>query len=134
MKISTLLANLDTSESNQDWVDVCGLAQNHFDLYHLPYTDEHDIKCYWIGSHICTDTQVGYRAYFLQGQLFAVSVQTDRKSDEEFNWVSVVDFNKVHQYLLTLAETPEINILDFNEEVSDTYDLGNVPTHWNLKG
>lgn len=133
MKISELLVKLDTSTTNEDWVDLNSIAERNFDVYHLPYIAEHELKAYWLGKHLCTDTDVGYRAYFLSGKLVAVSCQSARKSGEVFYWVGVGEFKLVHQYLLSLAETPEINLLDLDEEMPEMYSLGDTPTPWHIK-
>lgn len=134
MKIVDLLMKLDTSEANEDkWVDINSLAERHFDIYNLPYTDEHEIKVYWLGKHLCTDTNVGYRVYYFRDQRVAVSCQPARKSDEVFYWVGIDEYKLVYQYLLSLVETPEIEILNLDEEMPNMYSLSNAPTPWHIK-
>lgn len=132
MKISELLTKLDMTKANEDWVDLDSIAQRYMDIYHLPYVAEHELKAYWLGKHLCTDTDVGYRVYFLRGELIAISCQTARKSDEVFYWVGLDEFKKLQQYVLSLTETPEINLLDLDEEMPDMYSLGGNPSPWHI--
>lgn len=82
------------------------------------------LKCYWVSYHLCTDTWVGIRAYFLDDTFVAISYQPARKSDEKFEWVSLNLAKKVREYILSLKEEDDLNIsiLDtLDEELGDGY-------------
>jgi hypothetical protein len=70
----------------------------------------------------CTDTWVGTKAYFFDGEFVAVSDQIGRKYQQEFQWVSVQAYKKVKEYLLSLTkEEEDIPLL---EEADLEQDLG----------
>ena len=41
---------------------------------------------YWASRWQCTDSWVGIRLYFYEGEFVAVSSQSARKSHENFDW------------------------------------------------
>jgi hypothetical protein len=125
MKLSEIIKRLDKSETNEDYVDITYLATK-FDIYdNLVTYDVPNIKIYWIAKHLCTDTWVGLRAYFIDGELFAVTRQNARKSDEEFKWVSEYMYEYVRLYILSLTEKDEHNfeLVDMEEDIGEFYPI-----------
>lgn len=132
MKFKDIIENLDKSESNRD--DSCtwdlstlqlklGICQEYV------RQDEKNprLKCYWIANHYCTDTYVGFRAYFFDDKFVAQSYQPARKSSESFEWVSKEDAMKVRDYILSLSlDNDEFNIelmSDIEEEMGIGYQV-----------
>lgn len=131
MLLKDIISNLDKSEQNEDrsivWdledmgVEVglqleCGTHQN---------MNDYKLKCYWIANHYCTDTFVGYRAYFLEDKFVALSYQPARKSDEVYEWVSKEAFIKVRNYILSLQVEESVDFpekfLDMEEDFGKGY-------------
>ena len=79
----------------------------------------------WISHWLCTDTQVGEKAYFLDGEFVAYSIQPARKSNEEFLWASKDAYGKVKDYIESLLDREEyIPVLTdehLNVDQSDHY-------------
>jgi hypothetical protein len=84
------------------------------------------IKAVFVRPHYCTDSWVGVRAYFLDGEFVALCTQVGRKWDEEFEFVSVEAGNKVKDYIFSLLKKPEYEIkiaANLNEPIDDFYSV-----------
>lgn len=133
MKIAQMLENLIKDENTEDrlWNVPDDLLyefnlQQHSDLS-LEDTDR--FKCYWLAKHLCTDSHVGFRVYFLDDKPIAVSHQAGRKCDENFEWVSMEAFKNTHSFLLSLIEDDELptpTLVDLGEEIGEGYSVNYV--------
>lgn len=132
MKFKYIIENLDKSESNRDGRCTWDLSPLQLELgicQEYVQQDEENprLKCYWIASHYCTDTYVGFRAYFFDDKFVAQSYQPSRKSSESFEWVSKEDAMKVRDYILSLSlDNDEFNIelmSDIEEEMGIGYQV-----------
>lgn len=127
MKLKDIINKLDKSLMNEEYVSISDLAEelDIFDVWGGVTQDK--LKCYWIAAHLCTDTWVGWRAYFLEDILAAVSYQPARKSDETFHWVSEYAYISVRDYILSLRDEEDggldIDILDPNLDIGDHYPI-----------
>lgn len=123
MKIKDVIKQLDKSEQNRDWVDTYELGQQ-FDIF-CEYKDPNtiDLKAYWIKNWMCTDTMVGFKAYFLNDEHVAISVQNSRKSYEKFFWKSEEHKKKTEDYLRKFTVEDDISVFDPNEELNTTFKL-----------
>lgn len=125
MKLIDVANKVDKSKQNEDWVDTTDIGEELG--IDVPYTDQDRLKCYWVGSWLCTDTYVGYRMYFLDDEPIAFSVQNARKSDEKFHWFSEEIATKAKDYLLTLVVEEEyelnVTVCDINQDIGDTYKI-----------
>lgn len=104
MKLIELLKNVDRSNNQIPYnctEEICRI----FHLDHWLLEDELDkLKFYWIKSWICTDTQVGLAAIYLEDELVASFWQPARKSDEEIRFVSNDAAKKVKKYIETMLK------------------------------
>lgn len=122
MLLKDIISNLDKSEQNEDKSVVWELEDLGSEVgVQLQWgthqdKDDYKLKCYWVANHYCTDTYVGYRAYFLEDEFVALSYQPARKSDEAYEWVSKEAFIKVRNYILSLQVEESV---DFPEEFLD---------------
>ena len=125
MKLSDIVDNLDRSKANEQYVDLEDLVTElNLTCYGVCQASENPrLTSYWIANHYCTDTYVGLRAYFLDDLLVAVSAQAGRKSDENFEWVSLGSARAVQAYILSLEaeEVLSVTIANFDEEMGDGY-------------
>jgi hypothetical protein len=103
---------------------------NIFNIFDLYYSDDERLKCYFIKKWYCTDSYVGMRAYFLDGNLVAISSQIGRKMDEEFHFMSDEYAKIVKTYLQSLVEPIEdiknydiINENSLDEEIPETFKI-----------
>lgn len=129
MKLKDIINNLNKSPSNQydnctyDMEDL--VSELSLDCWGVDQDYESPrLKCYWLANHFCTDTYVGYRAYFLDDEFVCLSHQSARKSDEVFKWVSTETQTLVRNYILSLVEDdfePDADILDLEEEFGEGY-------------
>ena len=126
MKIKETFEKVVKTEKNMDWVDLTEIAQE-LNVEYYGYSDDSDIKCYWLGNWKCTDTWVGHRCYFLNDEPLAFSIQKARKSNEEFYFVSEEMATKARNYILSLITKEDemrINIIkDIEEDIRDGYKI-----------
>jgi hypothetical protein len=93
-----------------------------FGIYdYVPFDDR--LKMVFVRPHYCTDSWVGVRAYYLDGEFVALSTQKGRKYDEEFQFVSNEAAMKVKDYVISFVEPQyDIKIADkLDEEIDDFY-------------
>lgn len=125
MKIIDIANKIDKSEKNEDWIDVTDIG-NELGI-DIPYVEQSKLKCYWVGNWFCTDTYVGYRMYFLEGEPVAFSVQNGRKSDENFHWFSNNLALQVRDYLLTLIIEKNDKLIvetcDINDDIDGSFKI-----------
>lgn len=55
-----------------------------------------------VNSWICTDTRVGTYAHYFDGELFAISYKSARKSDIIFFWVSKEHMTRFRDFLSSI--------------------------------
>lgn len=132
MKLKDIINNLDKSESNEcrsiQWnletlVQECNLSS-----WSVQQEDDNiRLRSYWVSNHYCTDTYVGYRAYFLDDVFVCLSYQSARKSDETFEWVSKEALENVRSFIISLQEEDELSLpkeyLDMEEEFGEGYPI-----------
>jgi len=130
MKIKDIIAKLDKSEANSEWVGADSFSyevsvNNLYDVDHDKLQER--LKCYWVAKRLCTDTHVGVKAYFLDGKFVCMSHQSGRKRDEDFEWVSSQSRKQVEEILLSLIEKKEDEIsatlLDMEEDLGEFYPI-----------
>lgn len=122
MKLIDIANGIDKSANNEDWIDTSEIGDELG--IDVPYVDQKNLKCYWVGNWQCTDTFVGYRMYFLDSEPIAFTVQNGRKSDEKFHWFSKELATKTRDYLLTLSNDElHVDICDINKDIGDSYKI-----------
>ncbi|MGV4321254.1 hypothetical protein [Bacillus mojavensis] len=124
MKLIDIVNKIDKSTQNEDEVNTESIGYE-LGLDNVPYADQDRIKCYWIGNWYCTDSYVGYRAYFIDNEPVAISTQLGRKCEENFHWFNLELATKVREYLMSLTLEKELNIsiCDVNEDIGDSYNI-----------
>jgi hypothetical protein len=126
--LNDLIKNIDFNnkklESTPDWEELARIF-NVLDLY---WSDDTRLKAYFIKTWYCTDSWVGIRAYFLDGEFVALSNQSGRKGDEDFEFVNKESAKKVEDYLRSLVVEnrvePYFDILEgLDDEIPSTYKI-----------
>ena len=125
MKLIEIANKIDRTEKNESYINMNRIGEVlNLELY---YAKQNRLKAYWVGGWCCTDTWVGYRMYFLDGQPVCYSEQRGRKCDEKFFWFSRELALKTRDYLLSLMEKDEdflkFDIVDINKDIEDGYYL-----------
>lgn len=124
MKLRDIIKNIDKSSKTSDWVEVETLV-SELGLPYGDYQEQTRITSYYFGSWICTDTEVGYKVYFLDDKAIAVSTQTGRKYSEEIEWVSEELAIKTRDYLISLLIPKEdklnISLVDLDEDWGESF-------------
>jgi len=132
MKLQFIIDNIikDKYNSEEKYLDFSifedDLNISYMDLDNVNYEKNNDLRAYFISSHLCTDTDVGIKAYFLKEECVCVTKQTARKSPEViFGWVSEELAQKTKDYILSLIHEKNnelnIDILDLNFDMKDGY-------------
>lgn len=91
------------------------------DLYN---SDDNRLKAYHVKTWYCTDTYVGWEAYFLDNEFVCLSNQIARKHTPEFEFLTKEHAIKLRDYLLTLVDQTDnlkIDILDIHQEIPDQF-------------
>jgi hypothetical protein len=125
-----LISEIDFNNKEiQDEPDFSRLG-NIFNIYDLHYSNDTRLKSYFIRKWYCTDSYVGLKAYFLDGEFIATSWQSGRKMDEEFTFVSKEKALKLKIYLESLVEEDSgVGLIDLfkekdlDEEISNTFKI-----------
>lgn len=83
------------------------------------------VQGYWFVRWLCTDTWVGRRVYFLDGEPLAVSYQSARKSGEYIEFVSEEMAEKCRKFIFELAGEgePQFAIADLDRDFEETYNF-----------
>jgi hypothetical protein len=112
MKKTTLrkiISGIDfTNKKLEDYPDWTNLS-SVFNI-NLDWSDDTRLKSYFIKVHLCTDSFVGIKAYFLDGEFVAVSNRNSRKCPEEFEFISTEIAEKMKNYLVSLLEPEEYSV------------------------
>lgn len=134
MKLIDIINNVDKSAKNEDtsvrWdMELFMRELNYSQCNWTLHQPENNIRlrCYWAANHICTDTWVGIRLYFLDDVFVALSTQSARKSDEILEWKDKQSADDVLNYIRSIdtpEEIKEFTPLNLEEELGDGYPIG----------
>jgi hypothetical protein len=122
MKLKEVIEKIDKSKENECWVELTEIA-SEIGLNDYGYDNEERMKSYFYISWLCTDTRVGAKVYFLDDEAVCVSYQPARKADEHFEWISQEAFEKVRNYILNLISTPNVSVVDLEQEVEEFFSV-----------
>ena len=125
MKLKEIAERIDKSPENEDrWFDIDAIAYDLGINHHID-VEQTRLRAYWIGNWYCTDSWVGFRMYFFDDKPVAVSTQTGRKSNEEFEWFGPDAVKAVREYLLSLIDEEQTVITygDLEQDIGECYKL-----------
>lgn len=126
MLLRDAIKNVDRSEKNTEPADIEHFAKI-FDI-NISWDSRFGerVKEHYVEKWLCTDTWVGLKAYYFDGEPVAASMQTARKNDVKLEFVSEAAGVKIRDFMLSLmAEREEfkIPVLDEIEEIGDHYNV-----------
>lgn len=85
------------------------------------------LKYVYLVKWYCTDTWVGTKVYFLDDIPVAISYQSGRKSDEEIDFLSLNDVQRMRDFIFSLMQDTEkddkIMVCDLNKEIAEYYQV-----------
>ena len=126
MTIKEGLNKLQKTKENEDYFNIWSIVEKEFDLFGKSISDEVDnqnrLKIYYLHKWYCTDTWVGYRAYFLDDELIAITQQVGRKYAEHFHYISKESRRKFKKFV-------ESFIMEEDEDESVSYMTGHDWDH-----
>ena len=127
MKLKDIVKNINFDDKKiQDDIAWDDLASDlELDKWGLDFKQER-LKAYFIEKWYCTDSYVGYRAYFFDGKFIALSYQGGRKSDEQFQFTSIEDAQILKDYIKALIgeeEALRVGVLDMDCEFDEFYHI-----------
>jgi hypothetical protein len=70
-----------------------------------------------IKNWMCTDTLVGFFAYFFDYELVCISFQPYRKSNMELHWVSKEAANKVKKFMLAIMPERKKDLMMIDDDL-----------------
>lgn len=122
MKLKEIAERIDKSPENEDqWFGIDAIAYDLGINQHID-VEQTRLRAYWIGNWYCTDSWVGFRMYFLDDKPVAVSTQTGRKCNEEFEWFGPDAVKTVREFLLSLvAEEQTVTYGDLEQDIGEFY-------------
>lgn len=133
MKLIDLVNNVDKSENNECTGIRYDLESFINDLEYSPNNwslsqpdDNIQLRCYWAANHICTDTWVGIRLYFLNDVFVALSTQNGRKCDEIIEWKDKESATAVLDFIKSIdepEEVPDFKPMNLDEDIGDGYPI-----------
>lgn len=111
-----------TIQTTPDWESLL----YEFRIYDSFWSNDERLKGYYLKVWLCTDTWVGWIAYFLDGEFVYLSTQQARKSDVDIEFVSQESAEKVENYIRSLIKEEselKVSILDLDEQVAPFYKI-----------
>lgn len=78
-------------------------------------------KAYPIFEWICTDEHVGLDALYLDGEPVGCSYRPARKASYEVEWISNETASKVREFLLSIVDRPQFNLMDPDQDIGDDF-------------
>ena len=126
MKLKDIIQKIDKSQ--QPSVDLSFFSEVFEDTYYLEcmYKEDSKLRSYMIAHHMCTDTEVGLEAYFLDDEFVCLTKQRGRKCPKEIiGWASKDVFLKTKEYILSLRPKSKENceLLDLDMEMGEGYSV-----------
>ena len=128
MTIRQLVEGIDLYKQTGYEADLNKIAEE-FDINYY-FNDRTDrLKYYYTKAWLCTDTWVGERSYFLDGEFVMYSCQSARKAGEYFTFVSVETRAMVKEYIMSLIAVEEEAVdtttyLNLDEEIPNRFQVG----------
>ena len=108
-------------ETTPAWDELC--EELNINSY-IGWSDDTKLKCYHVKTWYCTDTYVGWIAYFLNDEFVCLSKQTSRKGYIYFFFKDKESAFKVKSYLESLLEIDvDIQLINLDEVVEDKYQV-----------
>lgn len=134
MKLIDIANKINKSKENEDWVDISVIGEEFgLNIYSYGNNEKDRLKSYWIGNWYCTDSWVGYKMYFFDGEPVGISSQIGRKCNEEFEWFSNELALKVMNYIISLSvDEISFSLCDINDDIGDGYKISfnaNILSH-----
>jgi len=104
------------------------LEEFNLDQYigeYFNYDKNTDLRCFRVATHICTDTEVGIKAYFLKDEFVCLTNQIARKSPEIIiGWASSESAQKTESYIKSLLDGKDekyFDIIDMDRDFGSGY-------------
>lgn len=128
MDITEIIQSVNTdgtyNQGHPNWDNFAELFGTWFDYDYDKFTDK--LKAYFFAKWICTDTVVGGRVYYLDGEAVAVSWQSCRKGDEEIEFLTSEAADSVRELMLDCRTEdecgdPEVPLVNTEEDLGNGY-------------
>ena len=125
MKMREIIQKVDRSVNNTDEAHM-GDFMHVLNIGGYEWADEFGarVKKHALIEWICTDTWVGVHVYYMDDEPVAISVQTARKNDKEFEFVSQEAADKVRNFINEIVakeESNHIDLIDLDKEFGEPF-------------
>ena len=122
MKIKEIIKKVDKDDNFKSEVSLHQIAEDmHLNPDNIEYIEQDRLTSYYIGNWYCTDFYVGYKVYYFDDVPVAVTLQSGRKSNKNFTWISIESYKKVKEYI--------ISFITYEDDAEDI-DLCNMEEEW----
>lgn len=129
MLLQELIDRLGKSDANKQDIhveDLQEILQYEFNIGMNLDTDKAQtrVTCYWLANWYEDEGWLGYKIYFLDDRLLAMSY-TEVTGDEGFTFANTDIRKELRTYILTFEKDEEYNAcMDLQVEMGDGYKLG----------
>lgn len=135
MKLKEVIENVNISENDDQWIDFDTIGEdlgfNYIDLENIDTLKNNLLRSTYITGHLCTDSMVGFEAFFLGEDFVCLTHQSARKSSKEvIGWGSEELAEKTKAYIKSLIpeqmKEMDIEIIDMTQEMGDGFFVGSA--------
>lgn len=128
MKLKELITRISKEKDNRDSVDYEDFSNDfpEFSMYDISWSawDER-VDAYWVTCWLCTDSWVGERIIFLDGEAIAYSKQVGRKCGTNISFLSKEAKEKLRKAIPEMMEVGAVNdnssYIDEDTEIDTSY-------------
>jgi len=121
MNVENILKTIDRSQMERAYVDFHEMCEKEFEIYEYLTQTQVPLRltyCYY-HTWMCTDTYVGIRAWYFDGEPVCISYKPYRKSNEKFYWINKESFENVFKYAISLKMDEEPPTFKTVESIPD---------------
>lgn len=128
MKLKELITRISKEKDNQDSIDYEDFSNDfpEFSMWDISWSAwEERVTAYWVTRWLCTDTWVGQRIIFLDGEAIAYSNQVGRKCGTNICFLSKEAKEKLRKAIPEMMNDGVINdnsgYIDEETEIDTSY-------------
>lgn len=127
MNLQDLIATIDFEAGFERWIDSETMFRAFgIDAYDYIDLSKHGFRHHLFAPWLCTDTSVGAGVLFVHNQPVALTMQSGRKSETNYKWVSKAAYDATVALCYTIIQdtrSVEIELADLTQEMGIGYPI-----------